>query len=132
MTTHITGEYDTLDWKEAPYAEIDDTRKLTNVTANGTFSGGIEATSVVSYLLAYGPDGCDFVGYEHVTGTLDGRKGSFVIEHRGNTEGRGLVATTTIVPGSGTDELTGLRGSGRYVWTGEEGKKAVLTLDIEG
>ncbi|HWC78709.1 MAG TPA: DUF3224 domain-containing protein [Pseudonocardiaceae bacterium] len=131
MTTRITGEYDTLDWKEQTYAEIDDTRKLSDVTANGTFTGGIEATSTVAYLLAYRPTGCDFVGYENVTGALDGRKGTFVLQHNGRTEGKGLVADCVIVPESGTGELTGLRGTGRYVWTGEEGVKAKLELDYE-
>jgi hypothetical protein len=131
MTTRITGDYDTLDWKEAPYAEIDDTRKLSSVTANGVFTGGIEGDSSVSYLLAYGPERCVFVGYEHVRGTLDGRTGSFVLQHNGNTEGKGLVASTTVVPDSGTDELKGLRGTGSYVWTGEEGSKATLTLDYD-
>jgi hypothetical protein len=55
-----------------------------------------------------------YVGYEQVTGTLDGRSGTFVLEARG--EHTGGVATTEVrvVPESGTGQLAGLRGEGRY------------------
>ena len=47
---------------------------------------------------------------EIVTGTLDGRKGSFMLQHLGSMK-RGVgILTVTIVPDSGTDQLVGIAG----------------------
>ena len=52
-----------------------------------------------------------YVAIEKFTGTLDGRKGSFVIQHSGVMT-RGVPhLVITVVPDSGTDELTGISGS---------------------
>ena len=52
-----------------------------------------------------------YVAVERVTGTLQGRKGSFSLQHNGTlTRGTpGLVIT--VVPDSGTDQLAGLAGT---------------------
>ncbi|HEX3789501.1 MAG TPA: DUF3224 domain-containing protein [Pseudonocardiaceae bacterium] len=129
MTKQITSEYETLDWKETTYVERTVDRKITQVTAKGTFSGAVTGSGDVAYLLTYNGAHCDFIGYESVTGTVDGRNGSFVLQYLGSTAEGGLVATATVVPDSGTDELKGLRGTGGYKWNGGESQKAVLTLD---
>ncbi len=47
---------------------------------------------------------------ERVTGSLHGKKGSFVLQHSGTmTRGKGELHVT-VVPDSGTGELTGLSG----------------------
>jgi hypothetical protein len=52
-----------------------------------------------------------YVAIEQVTGTLHGRSGSFVLQHS-STMTRGVAhQTMTVVPDSGTDELTGLAGT---------------------
>ncbi len=52
-----------------------------------------------------------YVAMEVVTGKLDGRKGSFVLQHSG-TMNRGVpTLALTVVPDSGTGELAGLSGS---------------------
>jgi hypothetical protein len=52
-----------------------------------------------------------YVAIDRITGTLHGRKGSFVLQHFGlMTRGEGTL-TVRVVPDSGTDELTGLTGS---------------------
>ena len=51
-----------------------------------------------------------YVAIERVVGTLSGRRGAFVPQHSG-TMTRGQAAlTVTVVPDSGTDQLTGLAG----------------------
>ncbi len=51
-----------------------------------------------------------YVAMERVTGTLAGRRGSFVLQHSA-TMNRGVPELSiTVVPDSGTDELTGLVG----------------------
>ena len=52
-----------------------------------------------------------YVAMEQVTGTLDGRRGSFVLQHEGlMTRGTPTRLHVTVVPDSGTDELAGLAG----------------------
>lgn len=51
-----------------------------------------------------------YVALERVDGTLHGRRGSFVLEHTG-TMTRGTPAqSVTVVPDSGSGDLTGLSG----------------------
>ena len=52
-----------------------------------------------------------YVAIERVTGTLQGRNGTFVLQHSG-TMTRGVPQlTVTVVPDSGTDQLMGLSGN---------------------
>ncbi|MGX6604218.1 DUF3224 domain-containing protein [Micromonosporaceae bacterium Da 78-11] len=51
-----------------------------------------------------------YVAIDRISGVLLGRKGSFVLQHSGlMARGEGSL-TVTVVPDSGTDELTGLTG----------------------
>jgi hypothetical protein len=52
-----------------------------------------------------------YVAIERISGTLDGRQGSFVIQHAGTMSGGASEATIRIVPDSGTDALAGISGS---------------------
>jgi Protein of unknown function (DUF3224) len=52
---------------------------------------------------------------ERVTGTLGGKKGSFVLQHSA-TMTRGVPElSVTVVPDSGTDELKGLSGKMKII-----------------
>jgi hypothetical protein len=51
-----------------------------------------------------------YVAIERVTGTLDGRSGSFALQHSGTMTGGRQELTITVVPDSGTDQLVGLAG----------------------
>jgi len=56
-------------------------------------------------------DSAGYVAIEKVAGTLRGRKGSFALQHSA-TMNRGVPQLSiTVVPDSGTEELTGLTGS---------------------
>lgn len=78
-----------------------------------TFEGPLQATSEGEMLGAMGSaDGsAGYVAMERVTGTLDGRKGSFVLQHSGMLERGTPSLTVTVVADTGTDELAGLRGT---------------------
>ena len=52
-----------------------------------------------------------YVALELVTGTLNGRAGSFVLHHAGHMAHGAMSMTATVVPDSGTDELMGLAGT---------------------
>ena len=52
-----------------------------------------------------------YVAVERVTGTLHGKRGTFALQHSGiMTRGEGKL-TITVVPDSGTGDLTGLAGT---------------------
>ena len=52
-----------------------------------------------------------YVAIDHVTGTLDGRKGGFVLQHSGSMNKGAPALTISVVPDSGTGELTGISGT---------------------
>jgi len=77
------------------------------------FHGELEATSNGQMLMASSgsvPGSAGYVAIEKVTGTLGGRHGSFYLQHSGTmTRGDGEL-TITVIPDTGTDDLTGLAG----------------------
>jgi hypothetical protein len=59
-----------------------------------------------------------YVAIERVTGTLHGRKGSFVLQHNGLMDRGTPSLSVVVVPDSGTDELAGLVGEFRILIEG--------------
>lgn len=77
------------------------------------FHGDLEATSV-GQMMAGGNEANGarvYVALETVTGTLKGRKGSFILAHRGTMPANGQALSVLIVPDSGTDQLKGIAGN---------------------
>ena len=68
-----------------------------------------------------------FSGFEKVVGSLGGRTGSFVLRHSGSYDGEKATAGYEVVPGSGTDELTGLSGTGGF--SAGHAEEHEMTLD---
>lgn len=54
-----------------------------------------------------------YVALERVTGTLQGRQGSFVFQHSGTMDRKAQQLSITVVPDSGTGELAGITGTFR-------------------
>jgi Protein of unknown function (DUF3224) len=70
---------------------------------------------VAEFLQAAQPEGsASFVGIERVNGAVAGREGSFVLQDAGTVEGNIVHGEWFVVPGSGTGDLTGLRGTGGF------------------
>src|SRR3954466_15005349 len=86
------------------------------------FHGALDGTSTGTMLGFQAPDksGAGYVALELVTGTLDGRPGSFVLQHSGTMQGSEMSLSVTVVPGSGTGQLAGLEGTFTIII---EGKK---------
>lgn len=59
------------------------------------------------------------VAFEQVTGTLHGNSGGFVLQHRSTMQAGNYHMDVTIVPDSGTDELTGIAGSLKIIIEGK-------------
>ncbi|GGC92298.1 DUF3224 domain-containing protein [Undibacterium terreum] len=83
------------------------------MTIDKQFRGDLAGTSLGEMLAirteVQGSAG--YVALERVTGTLQGRKGSFVLQHSGTMNRGASQLQLTVVPDSGTDELAGLSGS---------------------
>jgi len=81
-----------------------------------TFAGGIQGDGKVRFLQSLRADGsATFCGTERVAGTIDGRRGTFLLQDQGELATDGKVrGTWFVVPGSATGELAGLRGEGGF------------------
>jgi hypothetical protein len=77
-----------------------------------TFHGDLEGTSRGQMLTATtGTQGsAGYVAIEQVRGTLQGRAGSFALQHSGTMTRGAPHLLITVVPDSGTDGLAGLTG----------------------
>lgn len=93
-------------------AQKEDDPSLGRMTIDKQFHGDLEATSKGQMLTA-GTDvkgSAGYVAIERVTGSLNGRSGSFVLQHSGTMNRGTPQLSVTVVPDSGTGELAGLEG----------------------
>jgi hypothetical protein len=108
-------------WEEETVAEMDAGAKMTRVHAKKSYEGDLEADATVEFLMYVRADGsADFVGYEVVTGSLNDLAGSFVFSHVGTFEAGKVDSTLTVVEGSATGALSGLRGKTDFVFGHQE------------
>lgn len=78
-----------------------------------TYAGPLTATAK-GQMLAVRTDVAGSAGYvamETVDGALEGRCGTFVLMHRGEMSGGNQALMVTVIPDSGTGELTGISGA---------------------
>lgn len=128
MATQLTGTYEIKSWDEKPFSEVEDGSKLSRASVTTAFHGDIEGEGTLEYLLVYLEDSCPYIGIERVVGRIGDREGSFVLRHEGVFAGTTASSSWSVVPGAGTGDLRGLRGSGGY--KGEHGEdNARFALD---
>lgn len=130
MTAHAQGYYEIADWEESPYEEGEGQPKLARAAVTQTFHGDVEGESATQYLMAYLEDGsATSIGLTRITGRLGGRSGSFVVYQISLYQGSeaGVSETWQIIPGSGSGDLRGLKGTGTM--HSNEHRRATYTLD---
>jgi uncharacterized protein DUF3224 len=104
------------------------TPALAELTLSETFSGDWKGDSTVRALQVLRDDkSATMASMQRFRGTLDGRRGTFVLQGSETISHGKISATWSVVSGSGTDELAGLRGEGGF--EGEFGKGSIGTLD---
>jgi hypothetical protein len=124
-----TSKFSVTGWEEKPFSEVEGGPKLTHAHVTMKFEGDIDGEGVIDYLMVYHADGnTDYNGIQRIVGSLGGRKGSFVLEHHGRDDGHAARSDYSVVPGSGTGELAGLRGKGGGVAERNEG---AIPFDLE-
>ena len=76
------------------------------------FHGDLEAVSIGEMLSAATAvkGSAGYVAIERVNGTLQGKRGTFVLQHSGTMDRGTPQLSVTVVPDSGTGELAGISG----------------------
>lgn len=112
MTTRASGTFE-VKLTPRPADEYADGVSLGRMTIDKQFEGDLHGTSRGQMLTGMGSvkGSAGYVAIERVSGVLAGRRGTFVLQHSG-TMARGAASLTiSVVPDSGTDELTGIAGT---------------------
>jgi hypothetical protein len=114
-STFVNDRYDAKTYDDR------DGTALGRINITRRFEGDLEGEATAELLTATTQSGSAvYVAFDRVTGSLHGREGSFVLQHRGVVSGEGAATDGAVVPGSGTGELRGLRG------------EATITVDDDG
>ena len=110
MTTHASGSFEV---QINPQAQDNaEGSTLGRMSIDKQFHGDLEGTGKGEMLTAGTDTGSAvYVAIERVTGTLQGRSGTFVMVHHGTMTRDAQQLTITVVPDSGTDQLVGLAGT---------------------
>ena len=136
------GRFQISSWDEKVVADIDGEgttygevyypkRGISRAEVSYTYTGQVEGTSSVSYLMGY-RGGDDLVlALERFTGSVDGHAGSCVFRHEASHDSSSVRGHLEVVPGMGTGELANLRGEADLVIAGhsEDGYELVLLYD---
>jgi hypothetical protein len=104
---HATGEFQV---KLQPVSTADE--PVMRMAIDKQFSGDLVGNSI-GQMMAGGHEANGarvYVALETVTGTLNGKSGSFVLAHRGTMSKHGQALSVIIVPDTGTGELSGIAG----------------------
>jgi hypothetical protein len=111
MTTRASG---TFDVKLNPLDTYNKTEgaNLGRLSIDKQFHGDLDAVSQGEMLSAMGviAGSAGYVAIERVSGKLAGRSGSFVFQHSGTMTRGAPQLSVSVVPDSGSGELTGLSG----------------------
>ncbi len=109
----MDATFEIQSWDEQPFAEWTD-GKLTTASITKRYSGDVRGDAVLTYVMAYRPDGtAAFVGIERITGAVGGKDGALVLQGVGTFADGAATADLTVVGASG--DLAGTTGSGRMV-----------------
>lgn len=86
---------------------------LTRFSLDKEIHGDLEATSKGEMLGGgdYKQGTAGYVAIEMITGTLNGKHGSFALQHSSTMDQSGAKMNIIVVPGSGTGELKGIAGN---------------------
>jgi hypothetical protein len=109
MTKHASG---TFEVKMTNVSPDDKGAAIGRFSLDKRFHGDLEGTSN-GEMLAVNTSVAGSAGYvamEQVTGKLNGRTGTFALQHTGTMKRGAPELSVTVVPDSGTGELVGLSG----------------------
>lgn len=111
MASRASGTFEVKLKPEAPSAGAGPS-SVSRLSIDKLFHGDLEASSN-GEMLAAGtsiPGSAGYVALELVSGMLNGRSGTFVLQHSGTMTRGAPNLSVTVVPDSGTADLVGLAG----------------------
>ncbi len=111
VTTHARGAFEVKLTPQPPGVEAEDSM-VSRLMIDKRFHGDLEGTSRGQMLAATtGEQGsAGYVAIELVRGTLEGRTGTFMLQHSGTMARGAPHLSVSVIPDSGTGELVGLTG----------------------
>jgi hypothetical protein len=106
---HVTGPFDV---KVIPEDDKSDDPLLNRMALDKQYHGDLEGTGKGQMLTAGSAvkGSGAYVAIEKVSGTLKGRTGTFVLQHSGTMTRSEPQLAISVVPDSGTGQLTGISG----------------------
>ena len=125
MTVHASGTFE-VKLTPQPADDYADGAALGRLSIDKQFRGDLEGTSRGQMLsgMSSVKGSAGYVAVERVSGTLAGRRGTFILQHSGTMTRGAPELLVRVVPDSGTDELAGLTGTmtidaagGRHAYT---------------
>lgn len=132
MTEHARAVFTIKSWDEKPWLQLDGGVKFTRASVVKSYQGDVTGDASWESLMYYRADGTAvFTGLERVDGTLAGRRGSFVLQASGEYRDGTARCEASVVPGSGSGELRGLRGVLRYAATHADYPNVSATMDYQ-
>ena len=117
----------TFDVKLAPVGNdsVPEGPNMGRLSLDKTFKGDFDGVGKGEMITAAGitvKESAAYSAVERLTGTLHGKKGSFALQHTGIMDKGKPSLTITVVPDSGTGELTGLTSKMDIIIEGKEHK----------
>jgi len=112
----VTGSFE-VKLNILPVYNTAEDAKLARMSIDKQFHGALDGVSK-GEMLSAGTDvkgSAGYVAIERVTGTLNGRSGSFVFQHNATMTRGAPYLNIVVVPDSGTGALTGLSGTLRIL-----------------
>ena len=138
-----SGRFNVASWDEKVIVDIDgDGTEINGVTypkrgfsradTAYTYTGNIEGSGTVAYLISYSPGYAPVSGFERFEGSIDGHDGSLVFQHVGDHDAEAVRATLHIVAGLGTGGLEGMTGEATIELAGhsDDGYDITLAYDL--
>lgn len=125
----MNGTFQITGWDESIYIEGEDGAKQSQAQITQSYEGDIEGSSELRYLMSYqSQTNALFVGFEVITGKVNGKSGSFALQHNGTFENGIASSQFLVVPNSGTGELINMSGLGSF--ESSQSGKASYTLAV--
>jgi hypothetical protein len=109
--THASGEFE-VKMTPRPVDDKSPAAAVGSYSLDKKFYGDLAGTSK-GEMLAVGTaveGSAGYVAMEQITGTLNGHSGTFALQHSGTMTRGAPQLSVTVVPDSGTGQLTGLAG----------------------
>lgn len=138
------GRFNVSAWSEHLVADIDGegttagdayypNRGITRAEVQYTYTGEIEGTGTLTYLIAYKADAAPVLGFERFEGSIAGHEGTCVFQHIGSQDKTSVSAHVQVVPGMGTGGLETLRGAADVAIAehSDDGYELTLTYSLD-